>query len=382
MDLNRFRGLFPVLKERVWLNHAALAPLPLPAREAFLKAIDSMQRGDYGFIDKCEDARRLFAELIGCSSEEVALMPNTSYGMAVVSTGLRYRPGANVVTTDLEFPSVVYTWLALQRRGLLKVRFVKSRNGMLRVEDFERAVDDDTVVVAVSHVEYQNGWRNDLKAICEIAHRHGAYVLDDAIQAVGAVKVDVKREGVDFLAAGGYKWLLGPIGTGYLYVRRELLDELETPLLGASSAGPERARLFETQSIQEFYPAKAFQLAETARRFEPGMLAAHAFAASAESLKILLEAGPENVESRITELIRVLRDRLEEMGVEFLTPEMDKPAGILTFKTKDPFETVQRLRKMDIVVSVRGGGVRVSPHFYNDESDIERLVEAIREHVK
>ena len=377
MGLDRFRRLFRVLEERLWLNHAALAPLPLPAKQVFEKAIDSMHTGDYGFIDKAEEARRLFATLIGCSPDEVALMPNTSYGMAAVSTGLKYKPGANVVTTDLEFPSVVYTWLALQNRGLLKVRFVRSKNGVLRVEDFEKAIDDETVIVAVSHVEYQNGWRNDLKAICEIAHEHGAYVLDDAIQAVGAVKVDVEKEGIDFLAAGGYKWLLSPIGTGYLYVRRELIDELETPIVGASSAEPELVERFETQPIQGFYPSKVFRPAEAARRFEPGMLAAHAFVASAESLKILLEADPDKVEKRIAELIHMLRNRLEELGVEVLTPEMDKPAGILTFKARKPEEIVKRLRRMNIVVSVRGGGVRVSPHFYNNEEDIERLIDAV-----
>ncbi|HID06158.1 MAG TPA: aminotransferase class V-fold PLP-dependent enzyme, partial [Armatimonadetes bacterium] len=239
MGFEEFRNLFPVLKDKVWLNHASFSPLPLPTEEAYRRCLNGMLQGDYWFTRRVEESRRLFARLIGCSPEEVALMPNTSYGIAAVSTGLRFKPGANVVTTDLEFPSVVYTWLVLERRGLIEVRFVRSVNGAVRIEDFEKAVDDDTVIVSVSHVEFQSGWRNDLKAICEIAHEHGAYVLDDAIQAVGAVKVDVKADGIDFLAAGGYKWLLSPGGTGFLYVRRSLIKELETPVVGSLSAKPE-----------------------------------------------------------------------------------------------------------------------------------------------
>jgi len=164
---------------------------------------------------------------------------------------LDYPRDAKVVTTDLEYPSVVYPWL--RRKLGVKVHYVKNRDGKILLEDFEKAVDDKTVAVAVSHVEYVNGFRNDLKAIGEIAHEHGAYLIVDAIQAAGAIKIDVKRDDVDFLTTACYKWLLSPPGAGYLYVRKELIEKFEPPFVGWASV---KSEVFETIDFWDIWSLK------------------------------------------------------------------------------------------------------------------------------
>lgn len=180
-----------------------------------------------------DGGKPLFAKLIGAKKEEIALIKNTSTGINIAASVLHYPLGSKIVTTDLEHPSVVYPWL---RRSLdVKVHYVKNVNGKFLLDDLEKAVDDKTVAVAVSHVEYVNGFRNNLHAISEIAHKHGAYLIVDAIQSAGAIPIDVKRDDVDFLATACYKWLLSPPGAGYLYIKEELIEKFEPPFVGGQA---------------------------------------------------------------------------------------------------------------------------------------------------
>jgi selenocysteine lyase/cysteine desulfurase len=228
-DLDKIREHFPITRNKVFLNHAAHSPLPKPVADAVNKHVyessnfweNSGEWNDYG--------KPLFAKLINAKTEEIALVENTSMGLNIAANVLHYQYGAKVVTTDLEYPSVVYPWL---RKGLgVKVHYVRNVDGKILLEDVEKAVDDKTVAVAVSHVEYANGFRNDLKALSQIAHEHGAYLIVDAIQSAGAIPIDVKKDDVDFLATACYKWLLSPPGAGYLYVKEELIEKFERPLL-------------------------------------------------------------------------------------------------------------------------------------------------------
>ncbi|MEM2093038.1 MAG: aminotransferase class V-fold PLP-dependent enzyme [Candidatus Bathyarchaeia archaeon] len=225
----------------------------------------------------------MFANLINAKPEEIALVENTSTGLNIVANMLRYPRGSKVVTTDLEYPSVVYPWL---RKGLgVNVHYVKNVEGMILLDDIERDVDDKTLAVVISHVEYVNGFRNDLREISKIAHEHGAYLIVDAIQSAGIIPIDVKRDGVDFLATACYKWLLGPSGAGYLYVKEELIENFEPPFIGWASVKPE---VFETLDLWDIWNLR---LSENASRFEVGSPSAISFIGASEAIKMLLKLG-------------------------------------------------------------------------------------------
>jgi len=369
-DISKLREIFPITKHKIYLNHAAHSPLPSPVKDAMEKQIEHYsQHGDFSEFD---DGKANFAELVNANVDEVALVENTSMGLNTVANMLEYQRGANVVTTDLEYPSVVYPW---KRKKLsVNIRYVKNREGKILLDDVEKAVDEKTVAVAISHVEYANGFRFDLKAVSKIAHAHGAYLIVDAIQSVGALSVDVKRDDIDFLTAAVYKWMLGPPGIGYLYVRKELIEKFEPPFIGWASVKPE---IFETINPWEI---RNLNLSETATRFEMGTPSRFSAVGASVALRILLNVGIPNIEKRILTLTDHLIDRLRQKKLTLQTPlEPEHRSGIVNFLIDKPKEKVEKLKKKGIVVSARSHGIRVSPHFYNTEEEIDKFVEAITE---
>ena len=370
-DLDKVREQFPITRRKVFLNHAAHSPLPKPVADAINKYVyessnfweTSGEWNDYG--------KPLFAKLIGAKTEEIALIENTSMGLNIAANVLTYPSGSKVVTTDLEYPSVVYPWL---RRGLgVKVHYVKNVDGKILLEDVEKAVDDKTVAVAVSHAEYVNGFRHNLKALSEIAHEHGAYLIVDAIQSAGAIPVDAKKDDVDFLATACYKWLLSPPGAGYLYVKEELIEKFEPPFIGWSSVKQE---IFDTI---DFWDIWSLKLSETASRFEVGSPSLISYVGAREALKMLLNIGIENIEKRIIELTDHLIEAIKSLGLKLQTPEEKQHrSGIVNFKIDKPQEITRRLAEKGIIVSARAHGIRVSPHFYNTKEEISRFIEEIK----
>ena len=371
-NINAIRELFPIVKHKVFLNHAAQSPLPRPVADAVKRCVEDFSAfGSVSTAEWDDYGKALFARLIGAKLEEIALVENTSVGLNIVANMLEYPPGSKVVTTDLEHPSVVYPWL---KRSLgVKVHYVRNVDGKVLLADFERAVDDKTIAVAISHVEYANGFRNDLKALSQIAHEHGAYLIVDAIQSAGVVPIDVKRDGVDFLTTACYKWLLSPPGAAYLYVREDLIENFEPPYIGWASVKQE---IFETV---DFWDIWSLRLSETASRFEVGTPSFLSFVGAAEAIKMLLSFGIENIEKRVLRLTDYLIDVVEALGFEVQTPEEPQyRSGIVNFKVKKPKDVVEYLKRNNIVVSARANGIRVSPHLYNTEEEIDTLVEEVR----
>jgi len=355
-DMAKIREQFPITKSRVFLNHAAKSPFPKPVADAVSKCTEDFSNFGETSMEWVDCGKPLFAKLIGAQLEEIALVENTSVGLNIAANVLHYPQGSKIVTTDLEYPSVVYPWL---RKSLgVKVHYVKNVNGKILLEDVEKAVDDKTVALAVSHVEYVNGFRHDLRALSEIAHKHGAYLIVDAIQSVGAMPIDVKRENVDFLATACYKWLLSPPGAGYLFVKKELIEKFEPPCVGWASAKP---RVFETV---DFWDIWKLNLSETASRFEIGSPNIIGFLGAKEAMKILLSFGLENIQKRIMKLTDYLIKAVESLGLRLQTPkELQYRSAIVNFKTDKPKETVENLKHKGIIVSARANGIRVSPHF-------------------
>jgi len=374
-DLKKMRGQFPVTNNKVFLNHAAESPLPKPVVEAVSKYANEFSNFGKTSIDCNDGGKPYFAKLVGAKAGEIALIENTSVGINIAANVLDYPPGSKIVTTDLEYPSVVYPWL---RRSLgVKVHYVKNVHGRVLLDDMEKAVDDKTVAVAISHVEYVNGFRNDLRVLSEIVHEHGAYLIVDAIQSVGTMQVEVKRDDVDFLMAACYKWLLSPHGAAYLYVKDELIEKFEPPFVGWASVKQE---MFDTA---DFYDIWNLNLSKTASRFEVGTPCTISFVGAAEAMKMLLHYGIENVRKRIMKLTDHLIEAVEDLGLKLQTPkEKQSRSGIVNFEMNRPQKLVEKLEKKGIVVSVRANGIRVSPHYYNTEEEIDALTKETRRWLK
>ena len=373
-SLERIRENFPIVRNKIFLNHAAHSPLPKPVADAivrYVKEASEQWESEINF----EEAKGLFAKLINAKrKEEVAFIPNTSTGLNIVANMLEYNENSNIVTTDLEFPSVVYPWL--KRKLNVKVRYVKNSSGKILPEAVEAAVDENTVAIVVSHVEYANGFRNDLKTLAEIAHKNGAYLVVDAIQSAGALTIDVVKDDVDFLCTACYKWMLGPSGIGFLYVREELIENFEPPFVGWASVKPE---VFETVDLWNIW---SLEFSETASRFEVGGPSVIGIVGAIEALKLLLNFGIENIERRIFELTDYLIERIKEQGWQLQTPEEKRwRSGIVNFLIDKPQEMVTRLAEKGIIVSARTNGIRGSPHFYNTKEEIDKLVEECKVNV-
>lgn len=370
-NIQEIRQQFPITKNKTFLNHAAQSPLPKPVADAVKKSAQEFSTLGTTTIDYADDGKTLFARLINANPGEIARTESTSTGLNIVANMLHYPRGSKIVTTDLEYPSVVYPWL---RKNLnVKVHYVKNKNGKILLDDMEKAVDDKTAAIAISHVEYANGFRHNLKVLSEIAHEHGAYLIVDAIQSVGTMQIDAKRDDIDFLITACYKWLLSPPGIAYLYIKDELIQRFEPPFVGWASVDQE---IFETIN---FYDIWNLKLSKTASRFEIGSPSTLSIIGASEAMKMLLEDGLENINRRITKLTDHLIQKVKNLGLKLQTPEeKHHRSGIVNFKTPKPQKTGESLAKKGIIVSARSHGIRVSPHYYNTKEEIDRLIEEIK----
>lgn len=368
LNLDLIRSEFPVTSKYAYFDHAAVGPLPTRVLDATKRVVQEKSEGGIhweSWEEQAEAARKSIAELVGAREEEIALTTSTSEGLAIVANGLSYEKDQNIVTCDMEFASNLFPWQALTKRHGLELRVVRNHEASLKMEDFSDVIDAKTKVVSISYVQYSNGFRTDLAELSKIAHENGAYVVTDAVQAVGQMPIDVTDLGVDFLASSGYKWLLSPISTGFLYVRRGLLDELWPTIVG-----------YRSDENPMDFNYRNFQPAQTARRYEAGQLNFPGFAGMREAIGLLENIGIENVWSRILSLIGLLRNGLKRNNTFQIQSSMDEKSrsGILNLACQNPDSIAKRLFEHRIVISVRGGGLRISPHFYNTEEEIHKLL--------
>lgn len=368
LDIDRIRSEFPVTTKYAYLDHAAVGPLPTKTVEAAKRVTEEKCEGDLhwgSWEEIAEEARKSIAALVRAKAEEIALVHSTSEGIAIVANGLSYEKGENIVTCDLEFMSNLFPWQALTKRHNLELRTVRSHDGKLSMEDLQSAIDRRTKVLAISHVQYASGFRIDLEVLSKIAHENGALLLTDAVQSVGQMPVNVSELGVDFLATSGYKWLLSPISTGFLYVKSELFEELWPTIVGYRS---------DENHMQFGY--REFRAAQSARRYEDGQINFPGFAGMKESLDLLHNIGMQAIWGRIRTLADRLVDGLEGSNSVRVRSCLDESSrsGIVSLACRDCDAAAQRLLKNGLVVSVRDGGLRVSPHFYNTENEIDGLL--------
>ncbi len=374
-------ALFPILDHLCFLNHAGVSPLSRPAAAALERyarqASEKAYLGDDWYA-RVNEVRQAAAGLIGAASaDEIAFVANTSTGLSLVARGIDWREGDEVVITDVEYPANRYPWLDLQRLGVKVIEAEQDETGRVRVETVLSKLTANTRLVAVSHVQYASGYRIDVAALSRGVHEIGALLCVDAIQSVGVLPVHVQTMGVDFLAADGHKWMMGPEGAGIFYCRRQLLDSLRPSVIGWLN-------MVDAMRFDEY----RFEFARTARRFEPGSYNVPGILALGASLDMLLDVGVDEVWQRVRDITDYAGERLCGVGWRVFSPRErdDECSGIVSFLPPaggdpSPERIVARLKEQGIIAAPRAGRVRISPHFYNSRGQIDRLIDALRDAV-
>lgn len=359
---------FPITDQKVFLAHAAASPLPRCVSAAMIQYLDVAStdgQWEYLYANIEEETRREAARLIGAQAGEIAFVSSTSMGLSMVASGLSWRRGDNVIIADGDFPSNIYPWLNLQNRGVT-VKFIpKHDDGAVTLEDVMNLVDDNTRLVSLSSVNYITGYRIDVSAIGQYLHDKGILFCVDAIQSLGAFPIDVTY--IDFLAAGAYKWLLGPMGIGILYVKTCNIERL-TPVLAGWKC---------VQSSKEYLNYDLCFL-DSAKCLEPGGINIVGIVGLHAALLLLMETGLDEIADRLAGFRRLIKAVLWEKGYDVIGPADDKlGSGITSFssKTHDIADLRQKLDSNRFVVSMRDNFenrkcIRVSPHFYNSEDEI------------
>jgi selenocysteine lyase/cysteine desulfurase len=367
-----FRRQMPVARRWAYFDHVAVAPLPAAAQAALDRwSRQATEEGDTVWPEWArgvEDTRRAAAELLRAQADEVALVPNTTAGITLVAEGFPWRPGDNLVTLDNEFPSNAYAWLNLADRGV-ETRRIATDAGRVDLARIAAACDARTRLISVSWVGYASGWRTDLDALVELARQRNVKLLVDAIQALGVFPLDVRHTPIDFLAADGHKWLLGPEGAGIFYLRREHLDLLRPIGVGWHSV----RHASDYDRIETDWKP-------TAARYEGGTQNMAGCLALGASLRLLLGLGIEAIGRRVLEATDVACRRLTTAGAIVVSSRQGaERSGIVSFELPgfDPRAVRTHCLTQGVALACRGGRLRISPHAYCNDQDIERLIAAL-----
>lgn len=370
MDLDRIRADFPILERSTYLNHSSIGPLAGRVRQAIAVATAAQMAGSEGTGElkaRVATLKGKLARLIGADPAEIALVRNTVEGLATVASGVLWRAGDNVVTCDIEFPANVYPWLNLESRYGVKTTLVPARDGRVLADDLIAACDAHTRLLTISFVQFSNGYRADLERLGAFCRERDVRFCVDAIQGLGPLQLDVRRCRIDFLAAGGQKWLLGPVGLGFLYVRREVQAELWPSELGHLGV------LQNTDRYTEYN----LTFRDTAEKFEGGAPNYLGVFGLDAALDPFFAVGPAEVEGRVLALTDHLCAGLRETRCRLLSHRgPGESSGTVSFvsEVESSPALFARLSDAGIVVSLREGAIRVAPHFYNTHEEIDRLL--------
>lgn len=374
LDFASVAAQFPIKRRRAYLNNASIGPMSEPvlaAVNAFLHDVRDNGRNNYPtwccYAEEWIKAR--VARLIGARASEIAFVKNTTEGLVTVANGLDWRDGDNIVLPRFEYPSNVYCWMRLAPLGV-SIRWVEPRDGRVPVDAIAAAIDSRTRLVSLSAVQFSNGFRHDLAATSELCHARGVLVNLDAIQWVGALALDLSQLAIDFLAFGGHKWLLAPIGTGIFYCNANALDRLRPSHVGYHSVAKSEAHL--DYDLTAYRPGAA--RFEAALENFPGIWGLDA------AVKVLLGLGPRRVQEHILALNAYAAEGLRARGWQIASPWLaDERSGLLSFYSPatQAEHLEARLRDAGVDAAVRDGKLRISPSYYNDRDDIDRLLAAL-----
>ena len=372
-DLRRTE--FPWTAETTYLNNASIGPLPERTRRV-LDDFSAMRTAphllpDTSLMGGLAEARAAVSRLLNADVDEVALATNTSYGLNVAALSLPLEAGETVVVSDKEFPANVYPWLMLRERGV-GVELVPTTPQGWPNEDFllERLRDPSVRVLSVSFVQFSNGYRADLARLGEACQANGTYLVVDAIQGLGQCPLDVREMPIDMLACGAQKWLLSPWGSGFLYVRRELVSDLSPRVAGwlAFQGTDDFTRLTDYDST----------FRSDARRFELATLPFQDLVGMTESIGLLLDVGIEQIHTYLKQVRRPLLDAADAGILELASPvDPLHESSIVCVRTPQVEESYNALKRAGVVCVMREGSIRLSPHVYNTVEEIERVVDIL-----
>jgi selenocysteine lyase/cysteine desulfurase len=372
------RSDFPMADAATFLNNAAWHPLSAGASSAIQTYLQRKSTGStrFSFAPAGDQVKVLLAKLIHVQPSSISFVPSTTVGENLIAAGLGFpHTQGNIVTDALHYENSTILYRSLQAQGL-DVRFVKPREGRIELADLDRAIDRNTKLVAISLVSYLNGFQYDLKAVCDLAHSRGAYLYADIVQAAGSVPIDVEAAGADFCGGGSHKWLMGDMGLGYLYVREDLLDKV----IRRTQFGSRQVTAFEnhvfpydvtTDGAATWKPLKG-----AAAHFEVGTISQATVAALSYSLPYIQRLGVERIQAHVQSLTRRLQKELPRLGYPSVTPPEAKSA-IVSFVVKDPSALATRLEKANIDVKIDQHLLRLSPSVYNNQTDIDKLLNTL-----
>jgi selenocysteine lyase/cysteine desulfurase len=372
---DRIRHRFPIFRNRIYINSCSQGALSDSVRDAYERYLEDWdERGapwDY-WVQKSEDARQAFAGLVNADPDEVAVTTSVSAGLSALATGLRYARRSKIVTTDWEFPTVGQIWHAQELRGARVVHVEADSDGEIPLERFERAIDEDTAIVSVTHVCYRNGARVDVEGVTRLAHERGALVVLDAYQSAGSLPLDVRALDVDFLTAGVLKYLLGSAGLAFFYARRDVVERV----------WPTATGWFADKNIFEM-DHRDYSPAPTASRFQSGTPPIPAIYAGVAGIELTQEIGVADTRKHVNALNARLIEGLDDLGAKLATPRRPKRRGaLLCVRSTDAPELVRALGREGIVTSDRDGNLRISAHAYNSVADVDELLAALERHRK
>jgi selenocysteine lyase/cysteine desulfurase len=378
MKLEHVRDQFPITQRYNFLNHAAVAPISKPAAEAmsgFAREVSESAYLQGTYYRAAERVRADAAKLINADVSEVTFVKNTCEGINFVARGIQWITGDNVVSCTMEFPANVYPWMALASRGVALKR-VREEDGRIPFDQIAAAIDGRTRVVTISAVQWSNGFRVDLTRLGELCKSKGVLLCVDAIQALGVHPIDVRAMNIDFLAAGGHKWLTSPEGTGIFYCKRELIGHIKPTGIGYMCIKGGYAN-----EVTEF---RESDLYEDARRFDSGVYNLAGICALGASIRLLLDVGVSQVQVRVKQLTDLLVEGLRSKGWSVHSPRTATEwSGIVAFGTDKHDIDVLRKHLRDefkIIVANRLGRLRASPHFYGTPDEMQQLIDALPGH--
>jgi selenocysteine lyase/cysteine desulfurase len=369
------RREFPVAREKIFLAHAGVCPLPRRVAEAIVDCAQKSTLGDQEafMLKRLDDARRLGAQLLNCQPDEIALVGPTSLGLSFIAAGLSFRRGDNVLVYHDDYPSNVYPWMALAARGV-EVRLLNTRGlGIIRPQDVEGQIDENTRLVALASCHFISGFRLEHAAIGRLLRARGILFCLDAIQTLGAFPTTVEH--VDFLAADAHKWLLGPCGAGLLYVRRDLQEKLNPPVYG-----------WHNVRNPDFVAQEQIVFRRGALKYEAGTQNLLGLIGLIAAMELALEMGVEHIAAELLRKRAWLVPALQAKGFIVLnaTPKAENAGGITSFfrPGQDLTALHKKLANAAITASLRvdrkgQNYLRVSPHFYNTDAELRRMIEIL-----
>jgi len=373
-DLERARANFPIIKELIYLNHASHSPLPLSARAAYDRYLDSWQntrhQHDIESFQIIENVRDKLASMIRCEPERLGLSAGTSQGFNVVAGGYPWKVGDNLIVSGCEFPAVVYPWIRLESKGV-EIKFADCDNGFISEDNIISLVDEKTRVIAVSWVQFHNGFRVDLRRLGKFCRENGILLCVDGIQGMGVVPVDVPSLNIDLFTCGCQKWMLGPCGTGFFYLSARAENIMGIPFYGWLSVdwGVDFSNLLRYNLPPRTGPAK----------FEFSTYAFQDIRALDASLDFLRSFDPGEIWDHVKSLTDMIIRAVDSNRNYSLASsrEDSRRSGILNIRSKNSSALLDFLAKRGIAVSFREGGLRVAPHFYNSRDEIEVFADAL-----